>query len=45
MRYVIIGNSAAGVSALEAIREVDQAGEITIISKIGLNFLIGKSSA
>jgi NAD(P)H-nitrite reductase large subunit len=32
MRYVIIGNSAAGISALEAIREVDQDGEITIIS-------------
>ncbi|MDI6800277.1 MAG: FAD-dependent oxidoreductase [Actinomycetota bacterium] len=32
MRYVIIGNSYAGVAATEAIREVDGQGEITIIS-------------
>jgi len=32
MRYVIIGNSYAGVSAAEAIRENDTGGEITIIS-------------
>jgi len=33
MRYVIVGNSAAGISASEAIREVDKQGEITIVSK------------
>lgn len=32
MRYVIIGNSAAGIGAAEAIRQRDQAGEITLIS-------------
>lgn len=32
LRYVIIGNSAAGVSAAEAIREADPRGEITILS-------------
>jgi len=32
MRYVIIGNSAAGVGAVEGIRQVDKQGEITIIS-------------
>jgi len=32
MRYVIVGNSAAGVSALEAIREVDQQGEVSVVS-------------
>ncbi len=32
MRYVIIGRSIAGISAAEAIRENDPAGEITLIS-------------
>ena len=31
-KYVIIGNSAAGIGAVEGIRQVDQQGEITIIS-------------
>ena len=31
MRYVIIGNSAAGVAAAESIRSLDARGEITII--------------
>lgn len=32
MKYVIIGNSAAAVGAVEAIRKNDQIGDITIIS-------------
>jgi NAD(P)H-nitrite reductase large subunit len=32
MRYVIIGNSYAGVGAVEGIRELDEEGEITVIS-------------
>lgn len=32
MRYVIIGNSAAGIGCAEGIRRVDQKGEILIIS-------------
>ena len=32
IRYLIIGNSAGGIGAAEAIREVDKAGTITIIS-------------
>src|SRR3972149_3144646 len=32
MRYIIIGNSYAAVGAVESIRELDQAGEIVIIS-------------
>src|SRR5215510_12323625 len=32
MKYVIIGNSAAGVGAVEGIRQVDKVGEITVIS-------------
>jgi len=31
-RYVIIGNSAGGIGAVEAIREVDKANEIAVIS-------------
>ncbi|MFH1639725.1 MAG: FAD-dependent oxidoreductase, partial [Chloroflexota bacterium] len=31
-RYLIIGNSAGGISAAAAIREVDQTGRITIVS-------------
>jgi NAD(P)H-nitrite reductase large subunit len=31
-KYLIIGNSAGGIGAAEAIREVDRAGAITIIS-------------
>ncbi|MCD6290956.1 MAG: FAD-dependent oxidoreductase [Anaerolineae bacterium] len=30
--YVIVGNSAGGIGAAEAIRQVDQHGSITIIS-------------
>ncbi len=33
MQIVIIGNSAAGLSALEALREFDQDSNVTIISK------------
>ena len=32
MKYVIIGNSAAGIACVEGIRSVDADGEITIIS-------------
>ena len=32
MRYVIIGNSAAAVGAVEAIRQSDQDNPITIVS-------------
>ena len=32
MRYVIIGNSAAGIGAVEGIRKIDEHGEITVIS-------------
>ena len=32
MNYVIVGNSAAGLSAAEAIRQNDAAGNITIVS-------------
>ena len=32
-KYVIVGASAAGIGAVEAIREVDQTGTITIISE------------
>jgi NAD(P)H-nitrite reductase large subunit len=31
-KYVIIGNSAAGIGAVEGIRQTDRQGEITIIS-------------
>src|SRR5208282_2792418 len=31
-KYVVVGASAAGIGAVEAIREIDQAGTITIIS-------------
>jgi NAD(P)H-nitrite reductase large subunit len=31
-RYLIIGNSAGGIGAAEAIRQVDKAGAITIVS-------------
>ncbi len=31
-KYLIIGNSAGGIGAAEAIREVDKAGSITILS-------------
>ena len=33
MKYVIIGNSASGTSAIEGIREQDPGGQITIISE------------
>lgn len=33
MHYVIIGGSAAGINAIEAIRSVDREGEITLISE------------
>jgi NAD(P)H-nitrite reductase large subunit len=32
MKYVIIGNSAAGIGAVEGIRQLDKEGEITIIT-------------
>jgi len=32
MKYVIIGNSAAGIGAVEGIRQTDKQGEITIIT-------------
>ena len=32
MLYVIIGNSAAGIGAVEGIRQIDRQGEITIIT-------------
>jgi NAD(P)H-nitrite reductase large subunit len=32
MRYVIIGNSAAGIGAVEGIRRKDKQGEITVIT-------------
>ena len=32
-KYVIIGGSAAGMGAIEAIREVDQVGAITLVSE------------
>ncbi|MCK4273739.1 MAG: NAD(P)/FAD-dependent oxidoreductase [Dehalococcoidales bacterium] len=32
IKYLIIGNSAGGIGAAEAIREVDKAGAITIVS-------------
>jgi len=32
MKYVIIGNSAAGIGAVEGIRHIDKEGEITIIT-------------
>jgi len=32
MKYVIIGNSAAGAGAVEGIRQVDKNGEITVIT-------------
>jgi len=31
-KYVIVGGSAAGIGAVEAIRKVDKAGAITVIS-------------
>ena len=32
LKYVIIGNSAAGIGAVEGIRQIDKSGEITIIT-------------
>jgi len=32
VKYVIIGNSAAGIAAVEGIRQIDKSGEIIIIS-------------
>jgi NAD(P)H-nitrite reductase large subunit len=32
VKYVIIGNSAAGIGAVEGIRQMDQQGEITVIT-------------
>lgn len=32
MKYVIIGNSTAGIAAVEGIRSVDQSGEIVLLS-------------
>lgn len=33
MKYVIIGNSTAGINAVQGIRQIDSEGEITIISE------------
>ena len=33
MNYVIIGNSAAAIGCVEAIRKVDQESKIILISK------------
>ena len=33
MHYLILGNSAAGLSAIDAIRQRDQDGPITVVSK------------
>src|SRR3989337_2627547 len=33
MRYLILGNSAAGLTAVDAIRERDRDGAITVVSK------------
>jgi len=35
LRYVIIGNGPAGISAIEGIREYDSYGEIVIIASEG----------
>jgi NAD(P)H-nitrite reductase large subunit len=32
MKYVIIGNSAAGIGAVEGIRQIDKQGEITLVA-------------
>ena len=32
VKYLIIGNSAGGIGAAEAIREVDQSGSLAIVS-------------
>ncbi|MDR1838747.1 MAG: FAD-dependent oxidoreductase [Treponema sp.] len=32
MKYVIIGNSTAGIGAVEGIRQIDKQGEITVIT-------------
>ena len=32
MKYVIVGNSAAGIGAVEGIRQIDDGGEITVIT-------------
>ncbi|MDR2694083.1 MAG: FAD-dependent oxidoreductase [Chitinispirillales bacterium] len=32
MKYVIIGNSAAGIGAIEGIRQVDKSGDITVVT-------------
>jgi NAD(P)H-nitrite reductase large subunit len=32
MKYVVIGNSTAGISAVDAIRNLDKKGEMTVIS-------------
>jgi NAD(P)H-nitrite reductase large subunit len=50
MNYVIVGNGPAGTSAVEALREVDGKGKITLISEEGIvnyskpliTYLLGK---
>ena len=37
MRYVIVGNSAAAVGAVEAIRQYDRENPLTIISDVNVN--------
>ena len=38
MRYIIIGGSAAGISAVEAIRSIDQTSPIELFSSEGTPF-------
>jgi NADPH-dependent 2,4-dienoyl-CoA reductase/sulfur reductase-like enzyme len=38
MRYIIIGGSAAGISAVEAIRSVDRTSPIELFSSEGTPF-------
>src|SRR3990170_3085628 len=38
MRYIIIGGSAAGISAIEAIRSIDQTSPIELFSNEGTPF-------
>ncbi len=44
MKYVIIGNSAAAVGCVEGIRQVDQNGGITIVSRNRITSIPARSS-
>lgn len=37
MNIIIIGNSAAGLSALQSFRKIDKTSKVTVISKEGIN--------